>query len=204
MKTNDIKRILIEAYNKYAQQREGRAPDDWRIEERARFLELIKGEHKNSLLEVGAGTGKDSKFFADQGLEVTCIDLSPEMVRFCTQKGLSARVMDMTNLEFEPNSFDAVYSFNSLLHIPKDEFRLTLENIKRVLKPDGLFFLGMYGGLDFEGIWDKDSYTPQRFFAFYTDETLQQLVGELFDLVSFKRVRVENGDLHFQSLTLRK
>jgi SAM-dependent methyltransferase len=204
MKSNHIKRILIEAYNKYAQQRESRVPDDWRIEERAHFLERTKSEHKNSLLEVGAGTGKDSKFFADQGLDVTCIDLSPEMVRFCTQKGLSARVMDMTNLEFEPNSFDAVYSFNSLLHIPKDEFPLTLENIKKVLKPAGLFLLGMYGGIDFEGIWNKDKYTPQRFFSFYTDETLQQLVIQRFDLVSFKNIKVENGDLHFQSLTLRK
>ena len=204
MKANDIKTILIEAYNKYAQQREGRAQDEWRIEERAHFLEQLKSENRTSLLEVGAGTGKDSKFFADQGLDVTCIDLSPEMVRFCTQKGLSAREMDMTNLEFEPNSFDAVYSFNSLLHIPKDEFLLTLENIKKVLKPDGLFFLGVYGGIDFEGIWDQDKYTPQRFFSFYTDEQLQQLVTQLFELVSFQGIKVENGDLHFQSLTLRK
>ena len=39
-----------------------------------------------------------------------------------------------------------------------------LENVCTVLKPAGLFYLGMYGGYDFEGIWDKDIYTPKRFF----------------------------------------
>jgi SAM-dependent methyltransferase len=110
----------------------------------------------------------------------------------------------MSNLTFAPNSFDAVYSFNSLLHIPKAEFMLVLENIKRVLRPAGFFFLGMYGGTEFEGVWEKDSYSPKRFFCFHSDEHIQQLTTQFFHLLSFRRITFEHGDLHFQALTLKK
>jgi len=101
------------------------------------------------------------------GMNVTCIDLSPEMIKLCQQKGLSAHVMDMTNLDFPPNTFDAVYALNSLLHIPKTEFRIVLENVGKVLKPSGVFYLGVYGtDEEFEGVWEQDAYNPKHFFHF--------------------------------------
>ena len=178
--------------------------DAWKAEERAAFLALLQQEHRQSLLEIGAGAGKDSKFFYDQGLAVTCIDLSPEMVRLCRQKGLAAHVMDMTRLNFPPNSFDAVYSLNSLLHIPKVEFPIVLKNVRKILKPTGLFYLGVYGGEEFEGIWELDSYTPKRFFSFHSDENIQKTTVEVFDLLSFKSLNVNSNNLHFQALILRK
>jgi ubiquinone/menaquinone biosynthesis C-methylase UbiE len=169
------------------------------------FLSLLKADGKKSMLEIGAGTGKDSLFFQENGMDVTCIDLSPEMVKFCKLKGLSAQVMDMADLQFPENSFDAVYTFNSLLHIPKTDLPLVLKNIQTVLKPNGLFHLGIYGKEDeFEGVWEKDSYTPKRFFAFYSDENIQQITAQYFQLSSFKRVTFDGSDLHFQCLILRK
>ena len=140
------------------------------------------------------------------GINVICIDLSPEMIKFCRQKGLSAFVMDMVNLDFPPNSFEAVYSLNSLLHVPKAEFRSVLENIKRILAPSGLFYLGVYGGdEEFEGVWEKDSYNPKRFFSFKTDETIQKTTAEVFEPLYFKRIEVSgNYHLHFQSLIFEK
>jgi hypothetical protein len=67
-----------------------------------------------------------------------------------------------------------------------------------------LFFLGVYGGYDFEGTWEKDSYEPKRFFSFHADEGLKQVVTESFKLLSFKQITSGDGDLHFQSLILRK
>ena len=112
--------------------------------------------------------------------------------------------MDMIDLDFRDESFDAVYSLNSLLHLPKTELPLVLREIRRVLKVDGLFFLGVYGGFDFEGIWEKDSYLPKRFFSFHSDEGLQRVVTTDFELLSFKPISSGDGDLHFQSLILRK
>jgi ubiquinone/menaquinone biosynthesis C-methylase UbiE len=127
---SSLKNNLIQSYNNYAQERDVYKIEDWKAEERDNFLALLQSRGKQSILEIGAGLGRDSKFFQDMGLNVTCIDISPEMIKFCQQKGLSAYVMDMAHLNFPPNSFDAVYSLNSLLHIPKGEFRIVLENVK--------------------------------------------------------------------------
>ncbi len=43
--------------------------------------------------------------------------------------------------------------------------------IQRVLAPGGLFYMGVWGGWDFEGILADDSYRLQRFFSFCTDNT---------------------------------
>jgi len=82
-----------------------------------------------TLLEIGAGHGRDSLFFQVQGLKVTCIDLSPAMVSLCQQKGITAHIMDVVNLKFENVSFDAVYSLNSFLHLSKKEFPVALKNV---------------------------------------------------------------------------
>jgi ubiquinone/menaquinone biosynthesis C-methylase UbiE len=57
------------------------------------------------------------------------------MVRLCKEKGLDARCMDFHNLEFEDQSFDAVYALNCLLHEPKANMDGVLVEIHRVLKP---------------------------------------------------------------------
>jgi SAM-dependent methyltransferase len=200
-----FKNNLIESYNKYAQERDTYTMDAWKVEERANFLALLQSKNKSSLLEIGAGTGRDSKFFQDMGMAVTCIDLSPEMIKLCQQKGLSAQVMDMTDLNFPPDSFDAVYALNSLLHIPKAESRTVLGNVRKVLKPSGLFYLGVYGSdEESEGIREQDTYDPKRFFSFYTDDNIQNITSELFELKYFKRIPTTGNELHFQSLILTK
>lgn len=196
---------LKQAYNTEARQRDAGTIQSWKIEERAGFLSFLKNEHKQSLLEIGAGPGRDGRFFMDEGFDTTCIDLSPEMVSLCRQKGLNAHVMDMTELQFSDGSFDAVYALNSLLHLAKDEFPGVLASISSILKPAGLFYLGVYGGLNFEGIRENDRCTPKRFFSFYTDDNLQRVVSKTFDAVSFKTILLDNKEqLHFQSLILRK
>jgi len=200
-----LKNSLIESYNNHAQERDTYKIEMWKVEERANFLNLLQSKNKHSLLEIGAGTGRDSKFFQDVGMDVTCIDMSPEMIKLCQQKGLSAHVMDMTNLDFPPYSFDAVYSLNSLLHIPKSEFPIVLENVKKVLAPTGLFYLGVYGNdEESEGVWEQDAYNPKRFFSFYTDENIQKVTAELYTSLYFKRIPMDGNHLHFQSLILQK
>jgi SAM-dependent methyltransferase len=205
-KLNDgLRNNLREAYNKFAQERDSGEMQAWKIRERADFLALLKREHKKSLLEIGAGTGRDGKFFQERGLEVVCVDLSPAMVSLCKQKDLNALVMDFADLQFPDDSFDAVYAMNSLLHLPKAEFPAVLQKIEALLKTGGVAFLGMYGGYDHEGVWEKDFYTPKRFFSFFTDEDLEQAVSKVFNIHSFNRISFEeNNPVHFQSLVLKK
>ncbi len=200
-----LRAALREFYDKSSQDREDGETQDWKILERANFLSLLQREHKHTLLEVGAGVGRDGKFYQGQGLEVICADLSPEMVALCKQKGLDARVMDMADLWFPDASFDAVYALNSLLHLPKIEFPLVLREIERVLTPGGLFFLGVYGGYDHEGIRADDFLEPKRFFSFFSDAHIQAEAAKIFDVLDFHPVDYRPGSpLHFQSLTLQK
>jgi SAM-dependent methyltransferase len=205
MNTKQIKSNLIETYNKYAATREAQKIENWKLELRDDFLSLIKEENKTSLLEIGPGAGKDSLFFQENGLNVKCIDLSPELVKICKQKGLDAQVMDMAELSFPQESFDAVYALNSLLHIPKKELPVVLKNIQTVLKPGGLFYMGVYGSeTESEHIWENDPYMPKRFFAFYSDEYVQEITSQYFEQISFKKVTFEENQPHFQRLILRK
>ena len=79
-------------------------------------------------------------------------DLSAEMVRLCRDKGLTAHVMDFMGLDFPSTSFDAVYAFNCLLHVPSADFIPVLMHIRGVIKPGGLLFLGRWGDVDYAGV----------------------------------------------------
>ena len=204
MTSKQIKTNLIEAYNRQAEQRNKSDIEDWKAVERAHFLALLQQENKQKLLEIGAGHGRDSLFFQEQGLKVTSIDMSPAMARLCQAKGISACVMDIVALGLKSSSLDAVYALNSFLHLPKSEFPIALENTCNVLRSSGLFYLGIYGGYDFEGIWEQNSYTPKRFFSFHSDENLKKILVEYFEIVYFRNVQLGEGNRAFQSVILRK
>lgn len=196
---------LRAAYDRAVEERENKPVLPWKIEERLRFLDLLLPEQKTTLLEIGAGTGRDSLFFQAQGLQVTCIDLSLAMVQHCRQKGLNAQVMDFRQLTFPAESFDAVYALNCLLHVPNSDLPAVLQQIQRVLKRGGLMFLGLYGGTAAEGPAPEDTYEPKRFFSWRTDEQIQAMVQPYFQIVSFKAIPLPGEqEGHFQSLSLRR
>jgi SAM-dependent methyltransferase len=194
---------LRAAYDRGAEYRENLVRQPWKLAERSAFLSLLQSEGARRLLEVGAGTGQDSSFFASQGLSVVATDLSPAMVSYCRAKGLDARVVDVLALDFPPASFDAVYSVNCLLHVPNVDLPRALSTIASVLRPGGLFYLGLWGGESSEGILERDQHVPKRFFSFRTDAEIQSYVTEFFSIVDFHRVTT--GDVEpYQSLTLRR
>lgn len=197
---------LRTAYDRMIAEREGKTLHPWKQAERARFLTMLQAEGKQNLLEIGMGTGRDSLFFLQHGLTVTCADLSPAMVEHCRGKGLNAHVVDFANLDqhFAPASFDGVYAINCLLHVPKPALRSILGKIHTILRPSGLFYWGQYGGVDAEGVWEGDHYEPQRFFARYTDEQFRSLPAALFETEAFCVVPQGEGEGHFHALTLRK
>lgn len=201
---DDILDSLRQAYDNHARKREAAGINDWKRVERDAFLDLIKTEGKQNLLDLGAGTGRDGLFFTNHGFEVTCVDLAPANIRLCREKGLNAIEMDFRHLDFPDDTFESVFALNSLLHINKNELPAVLEAVKRVMKPDGLFYMGTYGGSDFEGYLENDWADPKRFFSFYNDVSIRELVSRFFILVSFKAVQVIEGDrYHFQSMVLR-
>ncbi len=199
----EITATLRHFYDHQAEERESREASDWKIADRAEFLALLQQAGAQTLLEIGAGTGWCGKFFQDQGLSVVCTDLSPENVRYCQAKGLVAYERDFLNLDFPDASFDSVFALNCLLHVPDSDLPRVLQAIRAVLKPNGLFYMGLYGGVSFAGMLPDDHCEFKRFFCLHTDEEIQRIASQHFDVVRFKRI-VLGGDQFFQSLILRR
>jgi SAM-dependent methyltransferase len=185
-----------------AAERDGRAKEAFKVDERRRFLDLLRDRDAATLLEVGSGTGQDSLYFQEQGLRVLCTDLSAAMVERCRSKGLSARVADFLNLGVPPASFDAVYALNCLLHVPSADLSRVLESIGAALVPGGLFYAGTWGGTEEEGPMRDDHHPVARFFAFRSDQQMSQALAEHFQVLSFRTFDVDGN--HFQSFMLQK
>lgn len=200
---SETKEILKQSYNKYAHAREKNELQEWKVKPRESFLKLLLNEDKTTLLDIGAGTGRDSKFFKDNNLDVLAVDLSDEMITLCLEKGIESQQLDFYNLHKIGKKFDAIWSMNSLLHVEKSNLNTVLEEISSTLNHLGLFFMGVYGGEDSEGIWEDDIYTPHRFFSFFTDENIKKVASSYFDIISFERIET-GGKYHFQSIIMKK
>jgi SAM-dependent methyltransferase len=202
---DEIRTGLLAAYGADVASRRDRFDKPrWKVTERAGFLRRLEAEGCRSLLEVGAGTGQDSAYFATAGLRVTATDMSPDMVSYCRAKGLDAHVLDFSEPGSGLGPFDAVYAMNCLLHVPNAELPGVLVSLRGLLRPGGLFFLGVYGGSGEEGTADGDDYSPPRFFSWRTDEQILGFARACFEVEDFHIVAPEPGDFRFQSLTLRR
>jgi ubiquinone/menaquinone biosynthesis C-methylase UbiE len=103
----------------------------------------FKSHHK--VLDVGCGTGKVAHTVAPYVQEVHGIDFSSEMIsQIDTQQfpNIFPKEASASNLPYPDNSFDRVTARLVLHHITDSkEMDDTLQEIKRVLKPDGKFII---------------------------------------------------------------
>jgi SAM-dependent methyltransferase len=97
-----------------------------------------------TLLDVGAGLGESSVYFALQGANVTTVDVSPLMVDTALRVGrkfgvaLKGIVSDVESLNVPDGHYDFVYIANTIHHV-HDRASL-FQQMRRALKPGGMFF----------------------------------------------------------------
>ncbi|OBR65892.1 hypothetical protein A7K91_18130 [Paenibacillus oryzae] len=53
-----------------------------------------------------------------------------------------------------------------------------------------------------EGIWEKDHYSPKRFFSFFDEALLKKAVSGLFAVRGFRAIPLEDNELDFYGLLL--
>lgn len=194
---------LVKTYEKYAHERASHSSDEFKVHERAEFLKFLKDEGRETLLEIGCGHGRDAQFFQSQGFRVLAVDNTPTMVKLTAEKGVSAQVLDCYNLDEITERFDAIYTMNCLLHIPKCDFDRVLGLISGRLTENGLMYLGIWGDQNFEGIWEQDIYAPKRFFSFWKTEALLEVLQRFFRLEYYRRLEPHEGRI-FNSFIVRK
>jgi len=108
------------------------------------------------VLEVAIGTGRSLPFYAD-GLEVTGVDLTPEMLELARRRtrklGLEVDLQlgDAESLPFGDAEFDTVVCELGLCSIPRP--RVAIAEMKRVLKPGGTLLLLDHIGSSWPPVW---------------------------------------------------
>lgn len=182
---SSFKDALVAFYDAQASEREQSGLRDDRAELQDRFLRRLRDEGRDTLIELGAGTGYDAVAFTREGIQVTAIDLSAQHVALCRAKGINARVGDFYNLDLPTDSFQAGWAMSSLLHVPNRDLDAVLVEISRVLCPGALLGIGLWGGIDREGIWEGDVAEPKRFFSLRSDDHLKDLLSQHFEILEF-------------------
>ena len=107
------------------------------------FVPLLRVSDARDVLELGCGTGNDAARLAREGLHVVATDLSAEAVAQARKKYgdiVDFQVVDLaTGLPFPGGSFDAVMANVALHMFPDSVTREIFEDVRRVLRPGGLF-----------------------------------------------------------------
>jgi len=110
-----------------------------------------------SILDVGSGAGQIAKHllkYADPGAQITCIDLSRQMLIRARQR-LKSRApafvtADLSFLPFADESFDGITCGYVLEHLPEPQ--MGLAELARVMRPGGRMFL-LTTEDNFSGAW---------------------------------------------------
>jgi len=105
---------------------------------------------RGTILECGAGgMVPPLAIFRRSGFRCVGIDNDSEQLErareFCSQHGvdIDLRECDMRELPFEDASFDYVFEHYSMCHLSKRDTATAIGEMRRVLKPGGLCFLGV-------------------------------------------------------------
>lgn len=147
------------------------------------FIEKYFTNENAKLLDVGCGTGRTTIPFFQQGYEVIGIDLVPKMIENAKEIAkkfeldIDYRIGDATSLDFEDGTFDyALFSNQGWTQIPgRENRRIALTEIKRVLKQDGVFIFSahrrrLFGENFFFWIWQWIRVNILKFFGFNIPE----------------------------------
>ena len=136
----------------------------------SRFLEHLPSGA--AILDLGCGSGRDSRFFSGMGYRVAAIDGSPELCRRAEElTGLPIRCLLFENLDYD-REFDGVWASAALLHVEKEKMGAVLDRVAAALKPGGI----LYASYKYGSAQRKDD--NGRFFSDYTEADLPVLFPE--------------------------
>ncbi len=152
-------------------------------------------------LDVGCGLGTNSIYLAQQGFEVTGLDISPTAIDIARaraqQLGLNIEFIigNAFNLRFPDASFGFVLDRGCFHHIPKEHRYDYIRGIRRVLKDDGSYHMLCFG--------DRNDWGVENVFS---KSKIRDYFSALFDIRSIRSTmhREPSGtQVHIYSVFMR-
>ena len=179
---------------------------DWGEVDLFRFSKLVgKGA---TVLDLGCGSGVQSKILADLGCEVCGLDLSPGMVAQAKKRVPNAEfvVGDMTKMNFIDGTFSGVYARASFLHIPKKIIPKVLKSVHKILKNDGILYLAVKEGEGEKKITDRrHGQKVTRFFSFFKEDELVKFLGKAgFEILKISKFQKHKDSPSWLQILARK
>ena len=137
-----------------------------------RFLRKLKKGF--CILDFGCGSGRDTKYFLEQGYHVEAIDGSAELCKRASQyTGIQVKQMLFEELA-AVNMYDGIWACSSILHLPIDKLANVMQKMTTALKKNGIIYTSFKYG----------TFSGERSGRFFTDMTettfadlLQRVVG---------------------------
>ncbi|MFH0970864.1 MAG: class I SAM-dependent methyltransferase [Candidatus Diapherotrites archaeon] len=172
------------AYDKLALKKKEQYEKDLDTFVRFNIQFFLRELHGKCIVDLGSGPGVHAGYFRDKGYDVVCVDYSEGMLTYCKEKGFKTHLIDMEKFSMPDSTVDGVWAYASILHLRKVRIPIILEKIHRMLKPNGVVGLGLFGGQG-EG-WKVDSPDVKRWFSLFTDEEVRRAVSPFFDVIHFK------------------
>ena len=169
---------------------------------RVEFLTTVRYIEKylksgDKILDIGAGAGEYSLYFADKGHEVSAVELADNNIKAFRKKikdshKIELRQGNAVDLScYEDASFDVVLLFGPLYHLHSEADRKRcISEAKRVCKPNGTLFFAFIGNdmviatelswnpkyLE-EDTYDHDTFKVEDFpFVFFTVDECRRML----------------------------
>lgn len=165
-----------------------------------RFLSKLK--RGSLILDFGCGSGRDTKYFLEQGYRVEAMDGSEKLCRLAGEyTGIRAEHRLFQELS-EIERYDGIWACASILHLPTEELADVMRKMAAALKEKGMIYTSFKYGT-FSG--ERNG----RYFTDMTEATFTAFLRKIGGLeieeqwVTFD-VRPERGEERWLNVILRK
>ena len=138
-----------------------------------------------TFLDLGCGSGRDTKYFLEHGYRVDAIDGSAELCALASEyTGIPVKCQLFQELDAS-EVYDGIWACSSLLHLSYGELDEVLYRIEKALKPQGILYMSFKYGV-FEG--ERNG----RYFLDFTEEKLEQLLKKHTSLQQLRNFLTED------------
>ena len=133
------------------------------------FIEGLPAGAK--ILDLGCGSGRDTKYFLEHGYRVDAIDGSAELCALASEyTGIPVKCQLFQELDAS-EVYDGIWACSSILHLEKTELRSVLKKMADALRPDGWIYTSFKYG-ECEGMRNG------RYFTDFTWNSFQRFIRD--------------------------